>query len=332
MNNQRFSYSRPDTTKNEQGQDSTQVQKITLKEGFEQFKYASEVEGKAEKTLEQYNYVLGKFIDFLEEGFRLESITPSIVREFLQSLKNKGLSKATVAIHYRVLRAYFNWLVGEGLLDSAPTDNINEPKTPKKYPRVLKSKQVDKLIEAAKESKDTWAGFRNYTITLCFLDMGLRLNELIKAKMKNLDFSERTLKVHGKGSKERMVFFGFETYKALRNWTDMREKKNESLDNTIFVSQSGEKLKPRYVEHIISDLQEEAGLNNVKVSPHVLRHTAATLAVENGMETFALKRFFGWESIRTAEKYVHMDGSSVKESFADSSPVDNLGSDEKNIQ
>lgn len=327
MNNYGFSQS-PSTA----GEGAQQTSKVTLKEGLEQFKYASEVEGKAEKTLEQYSYVLEKFIDFLEEDFPLESITPSMVREFLQSLKNQGLSKASVAIHYRVLRAFFNWLVGENLLYSSPTDNINEPKTPKKYPRVLKSKQVDKLIQAAKDSKDTWAGFRNYTITLCFLDMGLRLNELIKAKMKNLDFSERTLKVHGKGSKERMVFFGFETYKALRNWADMRNKKNEPLDKTIFISQSGEKLKPRYVEHIISDLQKEAGLENVKVSPHVLRHTAATLAVENGMETFALKRFFGWESIRTAEKYVHMDGSSVKESFSDSSPIDNLNSDGKDLK
>lgn len=308
----------------EQECQETQIPEITLQEGFKQFTYASEVEGKADKTLEQYDYVLEKFINFLDEDFPLKAISPTEVREFLQCLQNKNLAKATVAIHYRVLRAFFNWLVGESLLDSAPTDNINEPKTPKKYPRVLNKEQVDKLIKAAKENKGTWAGFRNYAITLSFVDMGLRLKELTQAEMKDLNFSERTLNVHGKGSKERMVFFGYETYKALRKWVDMRNEKNDVLAETIFVSQSGEKLKHRYVEHIITDLQEEAGLEDVKVSPHVLRHTAATLAVKNGMSTFPLKRYFGWESIRTAEKYVHMDGSSLKESFTDSSPVDNL--------
>lgn len=308
----------------EKEQGKNPANEITLQEGFKQFKYASKVEGKAEKTLEQYSYVLEKLMNFLDPELALKSISPTRIREFLQYLKSKGLAKATVAIHYRVVRAFFNWLVGESLLENSPVDNIDEPKTPKKYPRVLNQGQVDKLIQAAEENTDTWAGKRNYAITLCFVDMGLRLSELINAKMNNLDFSERTIKINGKGSKDRMVFFGHETYKALRKWLDIRDKKAENPDETIFVSQTGEKLKTRYVQHIIEDLQEEAGLEDEKVSPHVLRHTAATLAVKNGMKAFPLKRFFGWESIRTAVKYVHMDGSSVKESFTDSSPVDNL--------
>lgn len=302
----------------------SKIQDTHLQEAMNQFLYASSIEGKAEKTLEQYDYVFRKFKDFLEEDFLLSSISPNMIRQFLYQLNENGLSKATVAIHYRVLRAFFNWLIGEGLLENSPMKNISEPKTPKKYPRILNRNQVDKLLRAAKNRSNAWAGYRNYTITTCFLDMGLRLNELICASLKDLNFEERTLKVHGKGAKDRIVFFGFETYKRLKEWMKIRNKKNEPKDKTIFISQTGEKLKARYVEHIISDLQKEAGLEDIKVSPHVLRHTAATLAVKNGMGTFPLKRFFGWESVRTAIKYVHLDGSTVKESFTKASPIDNL--------
>ena len=198
------------------------IEEASLEEAINQFKYASQVEGKAEKTLEQYDYVFGKFLDFLDEDPPLGEITPSVVRSFLKRLMdNKNLSKATVAIHFRVLRAFFNWLVGEGLLEKSPTKNINQPKTPKKYPRILNKEQVDKLIQAAKNKRDSWAGYRNYTMIVCFIDMGLRLNELINASLIDLNFGERTLKVRGKGAKDRMVYFGRETYKALRKWVDM---------------------------------------------------------------------------------------------------------------
>ncbi len=328
MNNWDSPFPSPEpATKDKEERNQSEMTGATFEESVNEFQYALRIEGKAEKTLEQYNYVLDKFGNFINDNPPLESISPLTIRKFLQYLTQKDLAKATVAIHFRVLRAFFNWLVGEGLLSESPVRNIKEPKTPKKYPRILKRDQVNELLAAAKKHKNQWAGQRNYTITICFVDMGLRLSELINSKIKDLSISERRIKVHGKGSKDRMVYFGHETYKALRRWLDIRDKKGKPFDETIFISQTGEKLKKRYVQHIISDLQEEAGLEDIKVSPHVLRHTAATLAVENGIGPFHLQIYFGWESIRTAQKYVHMDGSSVKESFTASSPVDNLNKD-----
>jgi len=177
--------------------------------------------------------------------------------------------------------------------------------------------------ETAKKQADTWAGYRNYTMVLCFLDMGLRLNELINSEIYNLNMKERTLKIHGKGSKDRMVFFGLETYKCLNKWLDKRERKGRIEDEDIlFISQNGDKLKTRHVQRTITRIQRKGEMEDVKVSPHVLRHTAATLAVSNGMQAFALKRFFGWESIRTAMKYVHMSDQSVKEEYKNASPID----------
>ncbi|MCF7889865.1 tyrosine-type recombinase/integrase [Candidatus Bipolaricaulota bacterium] len=302
----------------------TGAQQLSLTEAISQFKYASEVEGKAKATINQYNYVFENFLNFLGTDLPVKKIEPNTVRGFIRGLMNQNYSKSTVAINHRVLQTFFNWLVEEDLLEAAPTENIREPRTPNKFPRVLTLEQAEQLIKASEQRKNTWAGFRNHTIILCFLDMGLRLNELASAKLTHLNLKERTLKVHGKGSKDRMVFFGFETYKTLRKWMNMRNEKGEPMEETIFISQNGDRLKHRYIQRIVTRIQDRAGLNDTKVSPHVLRHTAATLAVKNGMEAFALKRYFGWEKLDTAMRYVHMNNETVKDSFRDASPIDNL--------
>lgn len=308
-------------------EDKTGNQKdLCLSEAIETFKYASRVEGKAKSTIDQYNYVFDNFLDSVKADIKITEITPNAIRRFLQKLMDSKLAKTTVSIHYRVTQTFFNWLVGESLLDKSPLENINPPKTPNKFPRILNQEQTDKLIEAAKNQKNTWAGFRNYTMVICFIDMGLRLSELINAKQYDLDFNERTLKVHGKGAKDRIVFFGFRTYKLLRKWDSIRENKGEPLEDTIFISQNGDRLKHRYVQKIITRLQKKAGLEDTKVSPHVLRHTSATMAVQNNMDAFSLKRFYGWEKIETAMRYVHMNNKAVQKSFLEASPIDNLDS------
>lgn len=111
--------------------------------------------------------------------------------------------------------------------------------------------------------------------------------------------------------------------KALRRWLELRGFKPEYSD-ALFIDRKGEPLKPRWVQQVIARLGQKAGITGVRVSPHTLRHTAATLAVKNGMDPFALQRLFGWENIQTALKYVHMAGTALREAHAKASPVDRL--------
>ncbi len=104
----------------------------------------------------------------------------------------------------------------------------------------------------------------------------------------------------------------------------MRDEVKNVLDDTIFISQNGDKLKKRHVGRVITRIQEKAGLEDIQVSPHVLRHTAATFAVQNGLGPFSLKRQFGWEQMSTALKYVHMSDKALQESYSTSSPMDNF--------
>ncbi|MFB6290156.1 MAG: tyrosine-type recombinase/integrase [Candidatus Bipolaricaulia bacterium] len=284
----------------------------------------AKVDGRSEKTLNLYGYVFENFLEQCSEALLIGDIEPKDIRKYLAFLMDEGLKNTTVAIHHRILNAFFNWLVEEGKLKKSPTRRIDEPNTPDKYPKILNSEQIEDLLYTAKNWRKTWAGYRNYTIILTFLDTGLRLNELVNAKLEDLDLEKRSIRVHGKGAKDRKVYFGKRNYKCLKRWLRMREDKGKVWEDTVFISQQGEKLKKRHVQRAITRIQKQAELDDTQVSPHVLRHTAATLAVQNGLDPFSLKRQFGWEQMRTALRYVHMSDKALQESYRNSSPMDNF--------
>lgn len=317
-------YFKPPKNVNQGHQNFTDGEKHSLGESIKDYKLRGKVEGRAKKTMQQYDYVLGRFTEKFPERRDVGAIEKMELREYLAYLMDDGLNNTSVAIHYRVLKAFFNWLVDENYIVDSPINGIKEPKTPDKFPKVLDEKQVKQLVDTARNWRRTWAGYRNFTMIITFLDTGLRLNELLTAKLDDLDLDNRSIKVNGKGAKDRRVYFGKSNYTCLKHWLTIRGNVEEVFDDTIFISQNGDKLKERHVERSISRIQKEAGLEDVQVSPHVLRHTAATLAIQNGLDAFSLKRQFGWEQMRTALKYVHMSDKALQESYRNSSPMDNL--------
>lgn len=295
---------------------------MKLSEAIEEFTLMAKVDGRAEKTLDLYDYVFGRFTDSAEKT-KIGDFLPKDIRNYLGTLMDEGLANTTVAIHYRVIKTLFNWLQKESYLEESPIDPIDEPRTPSKFPKALVEEEVKALLEAEK-NRNNWAGFRNYVILLTFIDTGMRLNEFRNAKIEDLDLENYSIKVHGKGAKDRKVFFGKKTAKALHRWLRVRNDLGQVWDDTIFIDQKGNKIKERNVQKIVSSVQKRAGLEDTKVSPHVLRHTAATFAVKNGLKAFPLKQQFGWESIKTALRYVHMAGEEVGKAYRESSPLNNF--------
>lgn len=132
--------------------------------------------------------MFSRFGKYLGKNPPLTSLGREDIRGYLGFLKDQdGLSKSTLAIHYRVLRAFFNWAVKEDILKESPMEKIEKPKTPKKYPRIISDDQAKTLIMQAKSRKN-WAGRRLYAIVSMFLDAGLRRNELITAGFLQMKF------------------------------------------------------------------------------------------------------------------------------------------------
>ena len=270
--------------------------------------------------------MLNGFGEYLGCNPDLAGINSDDVRGYLQYLSNeRGLANTSVAIHHRVMRAFFNWYVDEGEIEESPMDHIEEPSTPDKFPRIISQDEVNQLLESERERLNEWSGMRNYAMLLVMLEMGLRRQELIDALIKDLDLDARNLKVHGKGAKDRRVRFGSNTARFLKKWLRVRDSISPQIKSkTIFIGQNGRKLDQRNVNRIMSRLADRAGVGRENVFPHVLRHTSATMAVQNGVDNFTLKQQYGWESIETAMKYVHMVGNRFDKAFDEVSPMDNF--------
>ena len=232
-------YGRSNSNQRNPNPKTSQDLEIPLGEAIEDFTLMGKVDGRSEKTLSLYDYVLENFLEHCNKNTQIAGIQPKDVREYLSDLMDEGLKNTSVAIHYRVLNAFFNWLIEEGKLAESPPRNIDEPNTPNKFPKVLDSEQIEELLYTAKHWRKTWAGYRNFTIIVTFLDTGLRLNELVNAKLEDLDIKQRSIKVHGKGAKDRKVYFGKRNYKCLKRWLKLREDKEKIWDDTIFISQKG---------------------------------------------------------------------------------------------
>lgn len=284
-----------------------------------------ELKGLSSATLNQYEEILGYFKNFLGNNMLVEDITEDLVRHYMQHMLEDEIKITTIGIRYRVLRAFFNWAKDQGVIEKAPTDDIQEPKTPNKFPHVLDEGQVKKLVKATRDRLDRWSGIRNRTMVLVLLDVGLRSEEVRTAKLDNLDLDDRSIKVNGKGAKDRKVFFGGEPQKWLNHWTRIRGDIEAEIEtNSIFIDLNGNQIKERNLGRIISRLQKRAGLEDTKVSPHVLRHTAATLAVKNGLDVYSLQQMMGHEQLETSMRYVHMTGKRLKEAIENKSPIDSL--------
>lgn len=298
---------------------------LALGEAIKEFLYIKEaVENVSERTIETYQYTFDDFQNFLDEKIDVVTLDKSLFRKYITHLRARELSLSTISINYRNLRSFFNWLVSEGYAESNPLTEISEPKTPDKYPRTITEEQTNKLLEAARTKKSNWIGQRDYTMLLLFIESGLRLNEMVSAEVDNLDLENHLLTVSGKGNKERNVSFGAKVCKVMRKWMVKREELEKVYDNNIFLDRGGETLNRRNVQDRINKIQQEAGLGNEKVSPHVLRHTSVTLSAKNGMNATQLRQMYGWKSLKTAIKYIHLSGRDVKEAMKDASPIDSL--------
>lgn len=298
------------------------MSKIRFDEMVQVFTLYCKSKGLADRTLQTYESSLKKLTDYLNrDGTDGEVITSNRLRGFVAEQLEKGLSRSSIAIHMRSVRVFFNFLAREGIVERNPMRNVDTPKVPQSYPKVLSEEQIKRLLKACNRS--TWVGTRNYTMLLTFLDTGIRLSELIGLNLEDVNLQNWTIRVrNGKGSKERYVFIGRSLFRALRKWIDARGV--SCPDSVFFITRNGHRHDLRNVERIIERLAQRAKLDGTRVTPHILRHTFATHYIKNGGDPFSLQRILGHSDIKTTMIYVNLAGVGLREAHAKASPVDRL--------
>lgn len=252
----------------------------------QEFLTARKLDGLAPGTLDQYRMELKKLAAYLDKP-TIEATTLDM-RGYLAQFSE--MAQRSINRKISTSKAYYNWLVQEGKITVNPMFKIKTPDEPALLPKNLSKADVELLRWQPKSD-------RNKAIMELFVSSGMRIGELYKLNRKDLDMTNRKVKVLGKGGKERIVFFGQIAKYCLIHYFQSRKDDNPAL----FVNKYGERLSIRSIEMQIKAAAEKAGVNE-KVTPHMLRHTFATSMYEQGADIDFIARLLGHKRVDTTRR------------------------------
>ena len=287
--------------------DLIQIKEYFLKSILDQKNYSI-------KTFENYNRDLNKFFRFLKEYKinDIKKITKETIRLYFLKQKNNNISNRTLGRYYSSLNSFFIYSIEHEYIESNPLKFIDYPKYTKKVPEYIYESQLEKILNE-KTSENIEIELRNKLIINLLLDSGVRVSELVNIKVSDIDIEERIIKVFGKGSKERFVFFTSKTKEILVTYLSKRKEK--AIVDNLFINYKGEKLTERSVQKIIKLVGEKIGLD---IHPHLLRHTFATDLLNKGADIRMIQELLGHENLDATQIYTHVSNSRVKEVYDDS--------------
>lgn len=300
--------------------------------------YIESIQGKSKNTAEEYFYDLRTFFRYLKIRFNtvssdydfnkidimdvdldlVKKVDLNLVYEYMNFLnRTKGNSTASRARKIASLRSYFKYLtVKKNLLEENPIAELESIKIKKSNPKNLTIDDSLALLSAVTGKN----AIRDYCIITLFLNCGLRLSELVSLNI--IDVRNDTLIITGKGNKERTVYLNDACMNAIRNYMEIRKEIKTDVFNeqALFLSSRNKRISRRMVQQLVENNITKLGLDPRKYTTHKLRHTAATLMYQSGVDIRALQEILGHEHLSTTEIYTHVDNEQIREA-ADRSPL-----------
>ena len=265
----------------------------------------------SQNTIINYKNDLLEFNEFTKD--KLLDIDKNTVNNYLNHLYKLDLSPRTTSRKLSSLRSFYNYLFKENIVKFNYFSNIKNPKKPHDLPKYVKEEDIDKIFEVP--NTRTWIGMRNITILRMLYSTGVRVSELVNIELSNINLSDRTIKILGKGSKERIVVFGYHTKEVLDDYLN-RGRRQIDIHNSpyLFLNKDGGRLSTRYVRKIIDDVIVKASIKN-HITPHMLRHTFATGMLNNGADLVSVKELLGHSSLNTTSIYTHVSDDKIREIY-----------------
>ena len=304
-----------------------------------QYRMSLEAANRSPRTIEWYLEILRRFFSFLKENGRrsvVAQIGKAELRAYIKYLQeaerwaNKpknglyrgNMSPYSIQGHIRAIKAFFGWLSNDGIIESNPMEKFPLPKVPKYIKRTLTFEQIKILLSTIDKSMPL--GFKYYCIILLMVDTGMRISELVNIKISDLDIPRGFVTIFGKGQKQRIVPISRITQGDILRYID-RFRQSNGVPNSpyLFPDQYGNHVTVNSIQQYLRRLTQKAGLD-VKVTPHILRHTAATNFAAQGINAFILKEMLGHSSMQTTMRYVHPQPDDLKAQHNKFSMVNNL--------
>lgn len=272
------------------------------------------VRGLSQNTLKSYKYDITSLLIWLQKN-KIEiwpHVTKEILIDYFSALKRQGIKYTSMQRKAACFKAFFAYLKNNSTVSQNPAEDLTPGRQPRPLPRVLTLKQIDSLIAAATKNKKT--GLRDAAIIETLYSSGMRISELVSLKIRNLD--GESIRIKGKGSKEREVFIGRPAYLAIIKYLGSLQYK-KGLNDYIFG------IKDDMIQNIVSAASLLAGIDP-PATPHTLRHSYATHLLENNCDLRTIQELLGHSSISTTQIYTHVANEKKRKEYYKAHPRSGL--------
>ena len=267
------------------------------------------------RTVDLYRRNLDQWDAYMTAGghtLDLLSVTEGDIRAWLMHRSNQGDCSGTLRHKVQAIRALYRYLMRRGEATANPAAQVELAKLAKPLPKFVREKSVDGVLDADIDMDD-FVQVRDRLVVMLFYETGIRLSELIGLQDAAVDVDKRELKVRGKRDKDRIVPFGDELAKWVADYRRLRADVPAECGN-LLITPKGKPLYPSLVYHVVHDSLAGTGATG-KLSPHVLRHTFATVMLNNGAELNNVKELLGHESLAATQVYTHVTLSELKHNY-----------------
>lgn len=256
----------------------------------------------AKSTVQAYTYDVRRFLKFV--GKDLLVVTTSEVQGFITH-EGQRLAASPICRMVAGLRSFYTWAIQSGLLVESPVNNVKTPRGGRRLPQVLRQAEIDRLL--------TYDGLsaRDRAVLLLMLDAGLRLVEVSRLLRSDVDLQEGSVRVHGKGGKDRIIPVSERLAESLGNWIYPFPGMPTA---PLFPGYRGTGLQPRAIGEVIWRIGQQVGLER-RLSPHLLRHTFATRLLRQGVNLRVVQELLGHSSVATTQIYTHIIPTDLKEAI-----------------
>ena len=284
--------------------------------------------GLAVNTRISYKNDILQFLVFLEKNKKkINEITSTDIEKFTSKFTTQGLEKSTISRKMSALSHFFIFLLEENMIKRNPINELDLPKQIKKLPKILSVDQVEKLIKSSREDQSI-NGIRLNTMIEILYATGIRVSELVEMKLSATYAEKNFLLVQGKGNKERLVPISENTEDKIKDFLKIRNKflNNDSESKWLFPSKQSSKghITRQRFNQLLQTLCERVNLNNIKISPHKLRHAFATHLLANGVDLRSLQQMLGHADISTTQIYTHVLKDRLKKLVSDNHPLSKI--------
>ena len=291
-------------------------------EGYQFLRYLDVERNASDLTIKSYREDLIDMADFITDQGRTtrlpRDIAPNDLRSYVTALHEAGYAKSSISRKLASLRSFFKFAQRQQMVDNNPAKPLRNPRGTRKLPHFLTNEEILSLLNAP--NKESEMGRRDLAILEVTYSAGLRVSELVGMNDRDIDFTDGTIRIRGKGRKERIGQLGSHAKKALLEYFQMRRPApNGTKEPATFRNKFGGRLTSRSVARMLEKYIKERGLDT-RTSPHTLRHSFATHLLNGGADILSVQELLGHKSLVTTQIYTHVSTANIKAAYDKAHP------------